>query len=131
MLPVGVTLGTISILGIPFDFATVIIAAIAIGISVDDNIHILHCYNHHKKKGMSHREAVRTSIFLPGIAVSQTTILFGVGFLIFAFSDLVILYRFAVFTTEAMILAWISSLILLPTLLNYWGESSNLQQEKE
>ena len=115
-LPVVITLGTISLIGFPFDFATVIIASIAMGISVDDNIHILHCYHHHCQK--SHHQALKSALLIPGKPVLQTSLLFVLGIGVFTFSDLVLLKRFGIFTAEAIILAWFSSTLLLPALLD-------------
>ncbi len=117
-LPVVMTLGTVSLLGLPFDFATVIIAAVAMGISVDDNIHIMHCYSTKLKQTGNHNLAMESAIMIPGKPVLKTSLLFMLGIGIFASSDLVILTRFGIFATQAMFLAWFSSTMLLPAMLN-------------
>ena len=120
-LPVVITLGTVSLLGLPFDFATVIIAAVAMGISIDDNIHIIHSYNNTLKNGGTHDQALENALLIPGKPVLKTSLLFMLGIGIFITSDLVILTRFGIFATEAMFLAWFSAAIFLPALLNYFS----------
>ena len=122
-LPVVMTLGTVSLFGLPFDFATVIIAAVAMGISVDDNIHIMHCYRSKLKQTGNHNLAIESAMMVPGKPVLKTSLLFMLGIGIFASSDLVILTRFGIFATQAMFLAWFSSTMLLPAMLHLFQPS--------
>ena len=125
-LPVVMTLGTVSLFGLPFDFATVIIAAVAMGISVDDNIHIMHCYRTTLKQTGNHNLAIEKAMMVPGKPVLKTSLLFMLGIGIFATSDLVILTRFGIFSTQAMFLAWFSSTMLLPAMLNMFQPSAKV-----
>ncbi len=122
-LPVVMTLGTVSLLGLPFDFATVIIAAVAMGISVDDNIHIIHCYVTTFKRTGNHEKAIEAAMMIPGKPVLKTSLLFMLGIGLFITSDLVILTRFGIFATEAMFLAWFSATMFLPALLNLFRKT--------
>ena len=63
ILPVGATTGLIAWMGVPFDFATVLIAGITLGLCVDDTIHFLHNHNRERLGGASAQEARRQRTF--------------------------------------------------------------------
>ena len=118
-LPIIITMGTIAALGFPFDFATVIIASVTMGLSIDDTIHILHRYQHHLvDEHKSQRLSLRQALFIPGRPIVQSTFLFCFGAGVFLSSDLVMLQRFASFTMLGLVLALLGAVLLLPSLLS-------------
>ncbi|CAI8185903.1 MAG: Uncharacterised protein [Alphaproteobacteria bacterium] len=118
-LPILITMGTIAALGFPFDFATVIIASVTMGLSIDDTIHILHSYQHHLvDEHKSQRLSLRQALFIPGRPIVQSTFLFCFGAGVFLSSDLVMLQRFASFTMMGLMLALLGAVLLLPSLLS-------------
>lgn len=118
-LPVLITMGMIAALGFPFDFATVIIASVTMGLSIDDTIHILHRYQHHLvEEHKSQRFSLRQALFIPGRPIVQSTFLFCFGAGVFLSSDLVMLQRFAGFTMLGLVLALLGAVLLLPSLLS-------------
>jgi len=126
-LPVLITMGTIALLGFPFDFATVIIASVTMGLSIDDTIHILHSYQHYLvDEHKSQRQSLRQALFIPGRPIVQSTFLFCFGAGVFLVSDLVILQRFASFTIMGLVLALLGAVLLLPSLLSlsFFNKSS-------
>lgn len=99
---------------IPLDLMTITIAAIAMGIAVDDTIHFVHHYLH----GHSTPEAaVKKAYFSVGYAMLFTTVIICVGFALLAFSDFVPSMLFGLLTALAMIVALVTDLTLLPALL--------------
>ena len=118
-LPILITMGTIAALGFPFDFATVIIASVTMGLSIDDTIHILHRYQHHLvDEHESQQASLRQALFIPGRPIVQSTFLFCFGAGVFLSSDLVMLQRFASFTMLGLVLALLGAVLLLPSLLS-------------
>ena len=117
LLPVGATVGLIAWLGVPFDFATVLIAGITLGLCVDDTLHFLHAYHRRDALGSSLEEARRHAIFLCGSPIIITTFLFSLGLAILFASSLVVLQRFALFTIFGLVMALLSTLFFLPSLL--------------
>ena len=118
-LPILITMGTIAVLGFPFDFATVIIASVTMGLSIDDTIHILHRYQHHLvDEHKSQRLSLRQALFIPGRPIVQSTFLFCFGAGVFLSSDMVMLQRFAGFTMMGLVLALLGAVLLLPSLLS-------------
>lgn len=118
-LPILITMGTIAALGFPFDFATVIIASVTMGLSIDDTIHILHRYKHHLVDEHEDQiQSLRQALFVPGRPIVQSTFLFCFGAGVFLSSDLVMLQRFASFTMLGLVLALLGAVLLLPSLLS-------------
>jgi hypothetical protein len=99
---------------IPLDLMTITIAAIAMGIAVDDTIHFVHHYLH---GDTAPEEAVKKAYFSVGYAMLFTTVIICVGFALLAFSDFVPSMLFGLLTALAMIVALLTDLTLLPALL--------------
>ena len=118
ILPMLITLGSISFLKIPFDFATVLIASIALGLCVDDSIHFLHQYQVATQKG--DKEPIKTTLYQLEKPLLITSLLLGLGFGIFCVSELVILIKLGVFTMLTIIMAYITDMLLLPAALYLW-----------
>ncbi len=100
---------------IPLDLMTITIAAIAMGIAVDDTIHFVHHYLHGHQQA---DEAINKAYFSVGYAMLFTTTIICVGFALLAFSDFVPSVLFGLLTALAMLFALLTDLTLLPALLN-------------
>lgn len=103
--------------GIPLDMMTTTIAAISIGIGVDDAIHYLHRYKQEYAKWGDARIAVSWSHASIGNAMYYTTITVMLGFSVMAFSNFVPTVLFGMLVAIAMALALFANLTLLPSLL--------------
>lgn len=111
------TLLILSIMGyanIPLDLMTITIAAIAMGIAVDDTIHFVH---HYLAGGKDRESAVKGAYFSVGYAMLFTTLIICVGFALLAFSDFIPSVLFGILTALAMLIALITDLTLLPAML--------------
>ena len=114
-------LGVIGWLGIPLDIMTITIAAIAMGIAVDDTIHFLHAYLKGLKEGTAGQAAQRASDAAfghTGLAILFTTTIIAIGFSLFGFSNFIPSVNFGLLTATAMIMALVTDITLLPALLN-------------
>lgn len=110
----------VSIMGyanIPLDMMTITIAAICIGIGVDDAIHYLHRFREEYQEGQSVTEAVQESHLTIGRAMYFTTMVIIGGFSILAFSNFLPTVYFGILTAIAMGLAMLANLTVLPSLL--------------
>ena len=103
--------------GIPLDLMTITIAAISIGIGVDDAIHYLHRFRDEYRKDRQARLAVAWSHATIGRAMYFTSITIIMGFSVLVFSNFVPTMLFGVLTAVAMSLAMVANLTLLPALL--------------
>ena len=110
-------LGIIGIMGIPLDMMTITIAAITIGIAVDNSIHYIYRFREEFEKIKNYRLTVDRCHNTVGIAILNTSITIVFGFSILVLSNFVPTIYFGVFTGIAMLLALISVLTLLPKLI--------------
>ncbi len=112
-------LGLIGLLKIPLDIMTITIAAISIGIAVDNTIHYIYRYKENLKLGRNHSEIIEKTHLTVGNAVLITSIAITAGFLTLCLSNFVPTVYFGLFTSLAMIFAMIGVLITLPSILRY------------
>ena len=113
-----ITLSFLPITNTPFDFATVLISSVTLGLCVDDTIHWLHYFELCRKDG-DDIPAIQTSrmMFKP---LFLTSIILGIGFGALGFANLVILKKFGLFTMFAIGLAFLSDILILPAIIRYF-----------
>ena len=122
-------LGIIGLLGIPLDMMTITIAAITIGIAVDNSIHYIYRFKEEFKKIKNYNKTLDRCHGTVGIAILNTSITIVFGFSILVLSNFIPTIYFGVFTGIAMLLAMISVLTLLPKLiliLKPFGQESEI-----
>ena len=110
-------LGIIGLLGIPLDMMTITIAAITIGIAVDNSIHYIYRFKEEFEKIRNYNKTVDRCHSTVGVAILNTSITIVFGFSILVLSNFIPTIYFGVFTGIAMLLALISVLTLLPKLI--------------
>jgi len=110
-------LGIIGLLEIPLDMMTITIAAITIGIAVDNSIHYIYRFKEEFKKTNNYNETLEKCHDTVGVAILNTSITIIFGFSILVLSNFIPTIYFGVFTGIAMLLAMISVLTLLPKLI--------------
>ena len=110
-------LGIIGLLEIPLDMMTITIAAITIGIAVDNSIHYIYRFKEEFIKNKSYNKTLDRCHSTVGIAILNTSITIIFGFSILVLSNFIPTIYFGVFTGIAMLLAMISVLTLLPKLI--------------
>ncbi|WP_078121690.1 MMPL family transporter [Thiosocius teredinicola] len=103
--------------GIWLDMATAMIASVAVGIAVDDTIHVYHGVRNRIQNGISPVIAMARAYREAGRAVVVTTIILSAQFLILVTSDFVPTRNFGLLTTIGLIAALVFDLVLLPALL--------------
>ena len=96
---------------------TITIAAITIGIAVDNSIHYIYRFKEEFKKLNNYTQTLDKCHQTVGIAILNTSITIVFGFSILVLSNFIPTIYFGVFTGIAMLLAMISVLTLLPKLL--------------
>jgi hypothetical protein len=113
-----VILGTMGLLSIPLDLMTITIAAITIGIAVDNCIHYIYRYREYiSLNSGNHDEALIKCNETVGVAIKNTSYTIIAGFSILIFSNFYPTIYFGIFTALAMLVALFGSLTLLPVLL--------------
>jgi len=117
LLAAGVVLGLMGWLRIPLDIMTITIAAITIGIAVDDTIHYVHRFSEEITHDLDYPAAIRRCHSSVGRAMYYTSITIIAGFGILTLSDFMPTIYFGLFTGLAMAVAMIANLTLLALLL--------------
>ena len=110
-------LGIIGLLGIPLDMMTITIAAITIGIAVDNSIHYIYRFKEEFNNIKDYNQTIKVCHSTVGKAILNTSITIVFGFSILVLSNFIPTIYFGVFTGIAMLLAMISVLTLLPSLI--------------
>tara|TARA_B100000401_G_C52784298_1_gene709962 strand:- start:310 stop:1767 length:1458 start_codon:yes stop_codon:yes gene_type:complete len=112
-----VILGTMGLFSIPLDLMTITIAAITIGIAIDNNIHYVYRYREYFAESKDHNITIKKCSNTVGIAIRNTSYTIIAGFSILIFSNFYPTIYFGIFTALAMFLALLGSLTLLPILI--------------
>jgi hypothetical protein len=117
LVAVPLVLGLMGGMGIPLDFMTITIAAISIGIGVDDTIHYVHRFGKEVAVDWNYPAAVRRSHGSIGRAMYYTTVTITIGFSILVLSKFVPTIYFGILTACAMLIALVANFTVLPVLL--------------
>jgi predicted RND superfamily exporter protein len=121
IVPVGVVFGFMGWMNIPLDMMTITIAAISMGIAVDDTIHYIYRYSllyRELKDAISSMFSAHKSI---GSAMFYTSTIIIVGFSVLLFSNFFPTIYFGLLTMIAMFMAIVADLLLLPVLILLFG----------
>ena len=97
---------------------TITIAAITIGIAVDNTIHYLYRYRENYIENMNILESIKKTHNNVGYAILTTSLTISLGFSVLILSSFIPTLLFGIFTSLAMLIAMIGVLITLPSLLN-------------
>ena len=117
ILAASFILGIMGLLGISLDIMTITIAAIVIGIAVDNTIHYIHRFIEEYKIDNNYIKAMYRSHESIGRAMYFTTIIITLGFSILILSNFIPTIYFGFLTSLSMLIALILDLVLLPTLI--------------
>ena len=117
LLSIGVVLGVMGWLSIPLDMMTITIAAISVGIAVDNTIHYIHRFKHEFEVGRNYIKTVHRCHGTIGHAMYYTSVTIIIGFSILVLSNFIPSIYFGLLTGLAMLIALIAALTLLPQLL--------------
>ncbi len=115
--PVILTLGLMGWTGIPLDYNKIMIAAVAIGIAVDDTIHLLSRYHHEFRLSGDYRRALAAAVEDVGRALFITSAALVCGFMVFTFSVMDSTATFGVLLAWTITVALVADFLLMPALV--------------
>lgn len=131
LLPAAMTFGLWGLLVGQVGLAVSTVAAISLGIVVDDTIHFLSKYQRaRREKGVSAADAVRYAFSTVGLALTVTTVVLIAGFLVLALSDFQVNSDMALLTAITLTVALLVDFFFLPPLLIKLEENNDVAQEK-
>ena len=117
VFPVILVFGAMGHLKVKIDIGTMMCASVAMGIAVDDTIHFLTWFRIGLRDGMTRNQALLEAYRRVGTAMTQTTLIGGLGLAVFALSTFTPTQRFGVMMVTLLVAALAGDLILLPALL--------------
>ena len=117
LIPLCAVFGVMGALGIPLDIMSITIAAISIGIGVDDIIHYIHRLKI-ELRSRNVAEAIKASHASIGYAMYYTSFAVILGFSIMVTSNFIPTIYFGLLTDLVMIMMLLGALVLLPTLIS-------------
>ncbi|MES0492032.1 MAG: MMPL family transporter, partial [Leptospirales bacterium] len=119
VLPVLSTIGIMGWLGVKLDVATVLIAAVSLGIAVDDTIHLIYSFNDHQREGKNVTDAISIAMRHVGEPLLITTAILIGGFSIMIMSSFLPIAYFGIFISLNVVFALTYDLVLLPALISF------------
>ncbi len=131
VFPVLVMRGVMGALDIHLDIATATVAAIVIGVAIDDTIHFLHHWRDAERRGLSWADAVDYTYAHAGRAAVVTTFLLLAGYPVLMLASVKTVIYFGLLTTISALAALFADLLLLPLILSAFparGEVANAQR---
>ncbi len=117
LLAAGTVLSLMGWMGIPLDMMTITIAAITVGIAVDDTIHYIHRFQTEFKEDQDYLATMDRCHGSIGKAMYYTSVTITLGFSILALSEFMPTIYFGLLTGAAMVIALLGALTLLPLLI--------------
>lgn len=129
IFPIIINFGVMGLFKIPLDTGTALIAAVAIGIAVDDTIHFISEYQHQRNKGMPISNSLKSATLIKGRALLTSSIILTIGFGVTTLSRFVPIMHFGLLTALIMLTAVIGDIIVLPAIL-YFKKDKNLIPER-
>ena len=115
--PVIIIFGMMGWVGIHVDIGSMMCASVALGIAVDDTMHYLTWFRQGLDEGLDRKAAAMAAYERCGTAMSQTTLIGGVGLSVFAFSTFTPTQQFGIMMLVLLFAALFGDLIFLPALL--------------
>ena len=117
LLPILIVLAIMQLLGIRLDMLTMLVGSIAIGLTVDDNIHFMHGFRKLYLKTGDPVYAVERTLMSTGRAMLTTSIVLSLGFLVYTQAQMTIMVGFGVITAGCIALALMASYLVGPALM--------------
>jgi len=125
LIPISVAVlfnfGVMGWFGIRLDTATAIIAAITIGIGIDDTIHFLNTYRYYRSRDYSVDDTIKMTLSISGKAIIYTSLALIFGFLILTVSNFKPIIWFSFLTAVTMVATTIGALLVLPATIKATG----------
>jgi len=118
MIPTLVLFGTMGWLRLSLDIGLVMTASVALGIAVDDTLHLLSHFRAARCQGLDLEASVLNALSYCGLAMLQTTVICGCSLLLYCASEFMPTQRFAVFMGLLLAMAWLGVAVLLPAMMS-------------
>ncbi len=117
LVPVLLILGVMGTVGVRLDVATVTIAAVVLGLVVDDTVQFLYRLRAELQKQGDHEQALRATVSSVGRSLAQTTIVLALGFSVLGLANVKSVVWFGLLISLALVFALLFDLLVLPAMV--------------
>jgi len=117
ILPILFITMIMSIFNMPLDMFTLLIGAIALGLAVDDTVHFMHNFRRYEMQYNNVDKAVELTLMGTGRAITLTSIVLALGFLVLTFSSMNHMFNFGILTASAILTALLADFFLMPAIM--------------
>jgi len=117
VLPILFIAMIMSIFDMPLDMFTLLIGAIALGLAVDDTVHFMHNFRRYEMQYNDVDKAVELTLMGTGRAITLTSIVLALGFLVLTFSSMNHMFNFGILTASAILTALLADFFLMPAIM--------------
>ncbi len=118
LFPTVTLFGMMGLISLPLDIGSVMSASVALGIAVDDTIHLLSRFGSRRARGIGQIRAAYGALSQCGWAMFQTTLVCGVSLMAYWFSDFVPTSNFSLFMFGLLVSALLGVVFLLPAMMS-------------
>jgi len=119
IIPIIVMFGVMGLFDIPLNPGTAMVAVIAIGIAIDDTIHLLTAYITEVRKDADQVAASKRAVWQQKVPVISTSVALAAGFLVLQASTFNIVAQFGILSALTMVVAMITDLVITPILMRH------------
>jgi hypothetical protein len=117
LLPILFLAMIMVIFKMPLDMFTLLIGAIALGLAVDDTVHFMHNFRRYEMQYNDVDKAVELTLMGTGRAITLTSIVLALGFLVLTFSSMNNMFNFGILTASAILVALLADFFLMPAIM--------------
>lgn len=117
LFPTVTLFGTMGLIGLPLDIGSVMSASVALGIAVDDTVHLLSRFGCRRARGLGQIRSAHGAVQQCGMAMFHTTLVCSTALMAYYFSDFVPTSRFSLFMFGLLGSALLGVLVLLPSMM--------------
>ena len=118
ILPIVIAMGVLYFFDFYISLSNAFIFTIAFGLIIDDSIHIVSSFIHHKKTNSNNEDVLRYVRYTTGQAVIKTTIVVILCLLPLLFSEFKSVSQLSIITSITAVFAIVFDLVYLPVILN-------------
>lgn len=124
LIPIFGVYGLLSLMGETLNMGTAMIAAISLGIGVDDTIHFVVRYTNSFHRHGDVLKSTRSVIYNAGMSMLLAATMIALSLLTLAFSNIKPIYQLGVYTVVTMVLCFASNMLLVPVLITAWERNT-------
>lgn len=117
VVPLLAAFGLMGWFSVPLDAGTVLVGNLALGIAIDDTVHLVTAFQKQRQGGMPPVDAFDAALTRVLPAITATTIVIGIGFAVLGFSQFTFTRNLGLLTSLIMVLCYVADVLLLPALL--------------